>query len=167
MLIIATLSSDIILKSTTVRRNFQRVLINNIRQALKEQEISYELSLDLGHLFIESENERCSEILQRTFGIENLSLVELQCESNLKTIIAKGSEFYRELVLKGSYSVRCKRKGEHNFTSEEVNRKLGGHLKTDTNWVRIKAPENMVQVFIKDEKTYFFTKKIKGPGGLL
>ena len=24
----------------------------------------------------------------------------------------------------------------------------------------------MVQVFIKDEKTYFFTKKIKGPGGL-
>lgn len=166
MLIIATLSSDLILKSPTVRRNFQRVLMNNIRQAFKEQKVSYEMSLDLGHLFVSSEDKKALEILQRTFGIETLSLVELQCESKLETIAAKGYEFYKDLVKTGTYCVRTKRKGKHDYTSEEVNYELGGRLKTDENLVKIKNPEICIQVYIKDEKTYFFTKKIKAEGGL-
>ena len=166
MLIIATISSDLILKSQKVRRNFQRVLTNNIRQSFKENKVVYELSLDLGHLFIHSEDPKAIKLLQRIFGLEYLSLVELECASDIKVIAEEGYNFYKERVKEGSYCVRTKRKGKHDFTSEEVNYEFGGRLKHNKNHVSIKNPDVLIQVYIKDEKAYFFTKKIKAEGGL-
>ena len=40
MQVIATLSSDLILKSPPVRRKFQRILLNNLRKTFKLKQIS-------------------------------------------------------------------------------------------------------------------------------
>lgn len=166
MQVIATLSSDLILKSPPVRRKFQRVLLNNLRRAFKLKQITYTMEIDLGHIFLESEDKEALKVLERTFGIEALSPIDGQCESTLEEIYKMGTALYSDYVKEGSYAVRTKRKGIHPFTSEEVNRQLGGRLKTETNTVRIKGSERPVFVYIKGEKTYFFTKKIKAAGGL-
>ena len=166
MKLIATLSSDLILKSPVVRRKFQRVLLNNLRKTLKEEGITYKMTLDLGHIFFESENEQGKDIFLRCFGIDSISIIEGSCESSLELICEKGLSLYKDFVKEGSYAVRAKRKGIHNFTSEDVNKNLGGLLKTEHNHVNIKNSDKPIYLYIKDEIAYFYTKKIKAQGGL-
>ncbi len=166
MQVIATLSSDLILKSPPVRRKFQRILLNNLRRTFKLKQISYKMEIDLGHIFLSSEHEEALKILERTFGIESLSPIDGECESTLDKICEQGVALYKNFVRTGTYAIRAKRKGTHEFTSEEVNRQLGSKLKTEENSVNIKNSEHPIFVYIKCEKTYFFTKKIKASGGL-
>lgn len=166
MKLIATLSSDLILKSPVVRRKFQRVLLNNIRQAFKDLAVKYTLEIDLGHIFLESQDKKALDILSRIFGLDSISIIEETCASDLDTICQRGVEIYQSLVKEGSYAVKAKRKGTHDFTSEDVNCKLGALLKTDRNRVNIKNSENPIHIYIKDKVSYFYTKRIKAQGGL-
>ena len=166
MKLIATLSSDLILKSAMVRRKFQRVLLNNLRQAFKREGIEYTLDLDLGHIFVTSPSDKALEIVKRTFGIDSISIIEKTCESDFEIICQTACELYRDFTKQGSYSIKTKRKGSHNFTSENINRKIGGMLSTEENHVNIKNADHPIFIYIKDEVTYFHSKKIQAEGGL-
>ncbi len=152
--------SEIFLKSEWVRRRWIERLLKNIRRV-----VNGKFRLERGRIWLETD-EDVREKLRKIFGIVSFSpcvhckLEELEevflnfCEGRLKE--AK------------TFAVRVKRVGKHDFTSKDVERRLGAlvlrrfpNLKVD-----LENPDKTVYVEIRGEDCYIFDEIVKGVGGL-
>ena len=65
------------------------------------------------------------------------------------------------------FAIKCRRVGKHDFTSQEMAAHCGGVVRD-----RILAPVDLTNpdltifVEVRDDDTYIFHEKIRGPGGL-
>ncbi len=165
MLIIIRPSGEIALKSPRSRRNFEHTLANNIRSVIKEGKIWR----SQGVLFLEvNDNNKNIEELSKVFGIASFSPVMSikSYNNNLEDIINKAKEVFAEIVKGKIFSVRTKRIGSHNFTSLDVQRKVGEALYPFSRGVNLENPEVEVFIEIRNDVAYFYYKIIKGPRGL-
>ena len=159
---------EIGIKSPKVRGKFERKLIENIKTV-----IDGDVKLKQGRIFIYPQDLGESvEYLQRIPGIVSYSpaSVTKTDHDSIKELI----ELYiNELVDKGvfssedSFAIRCRRVGEHDFTSQEMAAYCGSVVYGITeSKVDLSNPDFELFVEVRGDKTYIFNQKIQGLGGL-
>ncbi|WP_323737245.1 tRNA uracil 4-sulfurtransferase ThiI [Methanosphaera sp. ISO3-F5] len=161
---------EIGVKSPKIRRKFENKLIANIKT-----ELDCEFDNDQGRLtLITDENdEKVRDVLGRVFGIVSYSPIfetitdkEKIAELIRKTLppMIDSGKFNPE---KDSFAAKCRRVGNHDFTSQEMAAYAGSIVIDITNAkVNLSHPDFTVYVEVRNDKTFIYYEKIKGLGGL-
>ena len=162
---------ELALKSAPVRREFERTLRRNLIAQFLENGVACRVRSDRGHLYVEVEDaERGVAIARRVFGVTSVSRAR-ELPTDRAGIAAAMLEMADPVLRPGSrFAVRARRTGQHEFTSQEIAGDLGGavlerwpdrHLKVD-----LEHPEVELHVEVRGPKTYLYTGRQAGPGGL-
>ncbi|MFA4645675.1 THUMP domain-containing protein [Pyrococcus kukulkanii] len=161
-------------KSRQTRRWFERILINNIREALVSEDIEYkEVFSKHGRIIVRTNKAvEASNVLVRVFGIVSLSPameVEASLEKVNKTALKLLRKKARELGIKNpKFRVTARRiTKEFPLNSLELQAKVGEYiLENEECEVDLHNYDIEVGIEIMEGRAYIFTEKIRGWGGL-
>ena len=159
---------EIALKGKAVRKRFEDVLISNIKNVLKMNNISSKIEKEWGRIFIYIDNVKESiDILKKIFGIISISPA-LQTKSDMNSISKLSLKISENKINeKKSFAVRTTRAGIHDFSSQDVSIKIGKDIVKRTNAkVNLTNPDFELFIEIRNDKAYLFTEKIRCVGGL-
>ncbi|MBI4814332.1 MAG: tRNA 4-thiouridine(8) synthase ThiI, partial [Methanobacterium sp.] len=159
---------EIGIKSPKVRGRFERKLIDNIKTVIND-----EIDLKQGRIYIYPQDiEKAVQSLEKIVGIVSFSpaAVTRTNQDSIKELI---ETYTTELVDEGSFSsddsfaIRCRRVGEHDFSSQEMAAYCGSVVYGVTqSKVDLSHPDFELFVEVRGNKTYVFHQKIQGLGGL-
>ncbi|MCB1672962.1 MAG: tRNA uracil 4-sulfurtransferase ThiI [Gammaproteobacteria bacterium] len=173
MLFVVKLYPEITIKSRPVRRRLIRLLRRNLRKLLREldENISVTGEWDVIDIQTESDDEvlvgRISERLRCTPGIAQFQLVKRYALQDLDAIAEVCRQSYAAQLAGCTFAVRCKRHGNHPFTSVDVERHVGAILlkQTEAAGVRLTNPEVTVQLEIRQDHVHVVEQQQSGIGG--
>ena len=159
---------EIGLKSPKIRSRFEKKLVGNIRATFE-----CEVDRNQGRIYIyPKEFAEAVEKLNRVFGIVSYSPAT-STSTTYEKIDDTLTRYTRYLIDEGvldentSFSIRCRRVGTHDFTSQEMAAHCGGIVrKTILAPVDLTNPDLTIYIEIRQDTTYIFHEKMKGPGGL-
>ncbi len=168
--------SEIGLKSDFVRKEFEKKLVQNLKNMLKKTNTSFDKILRFrSRIIILTKNpEKVLKISLKTFGVENASVSRI-INNDLEEIkkecvkILKNFKQVKNNLRKTTFRITTQRINKnYSLTSMEVNNKIGEHvLKNFKNLkVNLLKPDINLGVEILKEKALLFFTKIKGVGGL-
>jgi tRNA uracil 4-sulfurtransferase len=159
---------EIGVKSPKVRGRFERKLIENMKTVIPDQ-----VDLKQGRIFIYPHDlDKTVAALQKIPGIVSFSpaAVTQTTHESIKELI---ESYIGELVSDGvfssedSFAIRCRRVGEHDFSSQEMAAYCGSVVYGVTeSRVDLSYPDFELFVEVRGDKTYIFHQKIQGLGGL-
>ena len=162
---------ELALKSPPVRREFERTLRRNLIAHFLQHGVECRVRSDRGHLYVEvGDGARGLAIARRVFGVTSVSRTrELPTERPL--IEAALLEMAGPVLRPGArFAVRARRTGQHDFTSQQLAGDLGGAVLDRwpelTLKVDLEHPEVELHVEVRGPKTYLYTGRVPGPGGL-
>ncbi len=158
---------EIALKSETVRKKFEKILINNIKSSLKD--IQIKVQQERGRIFLETEKPKeVAKRIAKLPGIVSTSPT-WQTKANMKKIRTLANEIITDRFPRtGSFAIRARRVGEHKFTSKKLEEKIGSDtIESKPNLtVNLDSPDNELHIEVREDKAYIFEEIIPGPGGL-
>ena len=164
-------SPEIWLKSMKVRMRMVKILMNNIKQSLTQQEIpyhKYQLTADSTRIlfFFDNENlQKAMKALEKVFGIESFSPA-LRTSNKLEKIIQRTLEVGNEILqINDTFAIRVKRSGRHDYTSQDVAKKSGQAVLENFSGLNLKVnlsnPIKTIFIEIRGDFSYIFTDIIK------
>ena len=150
------------------KKEFIRTLAVNIKNALKDfDNLSLENRYD--HIYVglnDTPYEPVLERLQDVSGIHALSLV-YRCEKDVNIIKESALTLIREEEGK-TFKVKVKR-GDKAFPliSDEITRVVAGHILRNSPNLKVDVhnPDILLQIEVRQEAAYIFTKTVLGAGG--
>jgi len=152
---------EIFLKSDYVRRQWEKVLVRNIREVLPGCKIRSER----GRIWVQGPVD--PERLRRVFGIVSFSPV-VRCPLDIlgETLLSLARE--RGAGSLRTFAIRMKRVGTHPFTSQEKAVELGNLVRAGfpNILVDLDNPDLELHVEIRGDAAYLYTEVIHGAGGL-
>jgi thiamine biosynthesis protein ThiI len=159
---------EIALKGRETRKHFESILIKNIKNALRKNNIINRIEKEWGRIYIYTKQIKNSlPILKKIFGITSISpAIETNAEMNYlskqSVVMSK-----KELTKNKSFAVRATRTGKHNFTSQDVAVRVGYDIVKSTKaFVNLTKPDFELFIEIRNEKAYIFKEKIRAVGGM-
>lgn len=164
---------EIIIKSTPVRKRFIKQLRDNLRRLLQPLSRDLKIKRDWEKLEILASGagpelaDQVAEVLVRTPGISSFSLVQSYSLGDLDDILAKTLYHWGDAIAGKTFCVRVKRGGQHEFTSVEVERYVGGGLLQHSRsaGVDLHNPDITVRLEIKDHRLFVVERQTRGLGG--
>ena len=173
MLFLIKLSPEITVKSRVVRRRFTLQLRKNTHKVLKEfgGQIQVRGKWDAIEVDSNSLNEskipQIKDRLRNTPGIAQICTVKKYELSSMEVMLELSRNLYGASLSGKTFAVRCKRTGDHAFSSVDVERFIGhGILEScPTAKVNLKNPDITISLEIRDEYFYIVKDKVKGLGG--
>lgn len=170
--VIVRFGGEIGIKAPITRKQYEHRLNSNIKASLKHHAIPHSaLHRKPGRLYIKTiQAKQTADKLSQVFGVSSLSPA-LETSSNLDEILNISTQLARSTVRHGeSFAVRCRRVGNHHYSSQEVCRAVGDRILTALPQLNLSVdltrPERTLELEIRDQKTYSFTDVIRGVGGL-
>ena len=159
---------EIGVKSPVVRKRFEKKLISNIKNLIK-----CKITINQGRIFLYPEDyDEAFKSLKKIFGVVSYSPT-ISTDTDFDSIKATVQGYIKDLVDKGEFNpekpfaVKCRRVGTHDFSSREMAGFCGAAVIEVTNApVDLSNPEFRLYIEVREDKTYIFHEKIKGPGGL-
>lgn len=158
-------------KGEWTRRAYEKLLMRNIKKALKHYGVSYEkLIRKRGRIYVKTENaEETAFRLTRVFGISSVSPAVEDC-SEMDEIVRVAVELADATLEDGSsFAVRCRRVGKHQYTSMDVSREVGEQvlkkLKNRNLRVDLTNPQHTIGVEVREDYAYVFSETLHGVGG--
>ena len=150
------------------KKEFIRTLAVNIKNALKDfNNLSFETRYD--HIYVGLNNSAYEPVLERlqdVSGIYALSLV-CRCEKDVNIIKESALALIREEEGK-TFKVKVKR-GDKSFPliSDEITRIVAGHILRNSPNLKVDVhnPDILLQIEVRQEASYIFTKTVLGAGG--
>lgn len=158
-------SGELATKSRRTRRRMQRRLVDALESAIASVGARGRVHDDWGRLVVEASSRAVLDVVPRVFGIASLSEIEGTVEPTLTAIVERGEELYRDRVRGRKFAVRARRAGKHTFSSRDVNYELGAALNRYAE-VDLDDPDIRVGVEVREDIAYFFSRRIRGAGGL-
>ena len=186
MKFVVKVSPEITIKSRAVRIQFIQRLCANLRKVMAEREVKADVvkRWDMIEVVLARQEKETDEgfanrgqamasILEETPGIAHFfkateyPLAEQLEKSQLDQIIEATYELMRDAVGSRSFVVRCKRHGDHDFSSHDVERGAGGAVLEGNpeSYVKLKNPDLTVTIQVKHKRFFISTEKIDGLGG--
>jgi len=169
--VIVRFGGEIGIKSSPVRYNYERLVVKHVRRALKARGIVISsFNYSFGRLYVRSpEADRAAKAIAKVFGVSSTSPA-ISTSSDLEDIAKKGLELARMILSpKESFAVRCRRVGEHPYTSMDVCRLLGERILTELSdkglRVNLEEPDKEILVEIRGDEAFLFAETYPGPGG--
>jgi tRNA uracil 4-sulfurtransferase len=159
---------EIGVKSPVVRKRFEKKLISNIKNV-----IDCKITINQGRIFLFPVDEDAAvESLKKIFGIVSFSPT-VSTHTDHDAIKIAVHDYINKLVDNGefdpkkTFAVKCRRVGNHDFSSREMAGFCGAAVIDVTNApVDLSNPEFTLFIEVREDKTYIFHEKISGPGGL-
>ncbi len=159
---------ELSLKSAYVRKYFESTLVRNIKKALAQENILYSIAKERGRIYLSTtEISKSCSVLSRIFGIVSFSPA-VQTTSKIEDISKVALQLTKNIITKEkSFAIRSTRVGTHTFSSQQVAIQVGNDIVKATH-VKVDLTHPDVELFIeiRDKKSFLFTEKIKGVGGL-
>ena len=151
-------------KSENVRKNFEDILVQNMERMFLNEDAEVFFERERGRIFAHADEEH-SDIFARTFGLVSYSPV-IQCSSELDDIVENGVDFAGDIG--GTFAVRSRRKGGHDYNSQELAEELGEALlnANPKAEVDLDEPDYELWVEVRDRDAYIFDEIRDAPGGL-
>ena len=153
---------------------FERVLVERIRKNLKNingNKVSRKEGLIFVRVPLESDTNEVIAEISKVFGVSSVSPA-LEVESELNAIGSKAVEFMNSMIKNEgvkTFKVEAKR-ADKNFPikSPEIAAKVGAYVLKGCGVLKVDVHEPDCHLFIdlRVDKTYIYTKKINGLGGL-
>ncbi|GAA5315774.1 MAG: tRNA 4-thiouridine(8) synthase ThiI [Candidatus Pelagadaptatus aseana] len=170
---IVKLFPEITIKSPPVRKRFTKHLRENLKYLLADVGAPIEVIREWDKIDVISPSEdplvaaRVAEVLAHTPGIAHFSKVRNHPLGDLDDIYQKTHEIWAEALAGKTFCVRVKRSGNHEFTSTDVERYVGGGLNqySEALGVRLKNPDITVMLEIRGDQLYVIEEQIAGLGG--
>jgi len=174
------------LKSPPVRRRMEKQLATNIKIVLEKEGIEDAritinrawarliVSLEIQQNSLENESliqKIITIISQNVAGITSVSHV-IRSSSDLEEIKKTALDLSKENLKPGSsFAVRARRIGNHEYSSQDLERLVGEVLfeslsKKRNLTVNLTNPDYTLSIEVKDEDAFIFDQKIAGIGGL-
>ncbi len=174
MKFIIKLHPEITIKSNSVRKRFTRILESNIRLVLKTHELSVEVRNYWDKLEVSvnpksaDQLDKIRELLRQIPGIEQALEVQESSYTDLDDVYQQVKAVWHDKLAGKSFAVRVKRKGDHDFTSTEVARYVGGGLNQfcETGGVNLTNPDVIVNLEIERDKLLLVNDRFKCLGGM-
>jgi len=169
--VIVRFGGEIGIKSSPVRYSYERLVVKHVRRALKARGISTSsFDYSFGRLYVRSpEANRAAKVIARVFGVSSTSPA-VSTSADLENIAKKGLELARAILSsRESFAIRCRRVGEHPYTSMDVCRLLGERILTELRdrdlEVDLEEPDKEIHVEIRGREAFLFVETYPGPGG--
>ncbi len=159
---------ELSLKSTYVRNYFESTLVRNIKKALTRENIPSNITKERGRIYLSTtEVSKSCLVLSRIFGIVSFSPA-VQTTSIMRDISIAALRLIKNILTKEkSFAIRSTRFGTHTFSSQQVAIQIGNDIvKATQAKVDLTHPDVELFIEIRDKKSFLFTEKIKGVGGL-
>ena len=159
---------EIGIKSPKIRSRFERKLVKNIKATFE-----CDVERNQGRIYIHPKDfDEGTEKLNRVFGVVSYSpatSTHSTYEEIDKTLSGYVEELMAENILDENtkFAIKCRRVGKHDFTSQEMAAHCGGVVrKIVLAPVDLTDPDLTIYVEVREDDTYIYHEKIKGPGGL-
>jgi len=159
------------LKSASVRRRFEMMLMQDIRRKHMLAKVPCVITSTRGRMFVDSDDWRRSmELLSRTFGVVSFSPV-VEVSSGLEELKKSTLEFSSPLISRdATFAIRTRRTGNHPYTSQTLAEKLGevvleAHRDRGLK-VALDDPDIEIFVEVREKTAYLFSAALPGPGGM-
>lgn len=178
MLFIVRLFPEITLKSQSVRKRWTRILTENLRVLVRRIHPNVHVEQDWDRILVKinrtDDIDNLSSLyanieatLGATPGIANFSRVREGSFESIDDIYNCAFELWKEAVKDKTFCVRVRRVGEHNFSSIDVERYIGGGINqhAQSKGVKLKKPDITLSLEIKKDKYYIVESRIEGLGG--
>ena len=159
---------ELSLKSSFVRKQFESTLIRNIYDAFKADNISCKIKTERGRIYLYTDEiVRGFDVLKKVFGITSFSPVVKTTSDTLDMTTLALKFCQKTLNKEKSFALRVTRTGDHNFSSQDVAVKIGSEIVNATKAkVDLSTPDFKLFIEIRNDKSFFFTEKLRGTGGL-
>ncbi|NBB55817.1 tRNA 4-thiouridine(8) synthase ThiI [Pantoea vagans] len=171
MKFIIKLFPEITIKSPSVRLRFIKILASNIRNVLKTVSDDIAVVRFWDHIEVRSKNAALADIipdeLSRIPGIHHVLAVENREYTDIHHIFEQTLTQYRDSLEGKSFCVRVKRRGKHSFSSQDVERYVGGGLNQhiESARVQLKNPDVTVNLEVEENRLTLVTARYEGLGG--
>ncbi|PWC15014.1 tRNA 4-thiouridine(8) synthase ThiI [Brenneria roseae subsp. americana] len=171
MKFIIKLFPEITIKSQSVRLRFIKILTGNIRNVLKHYDETLAVVRHWDHIEVrakeESQREAIRDALTRIPGIHHILDVEDRAYTDVHDIFEQTLALYREQLVGKTFCVRVKRRGKHEFSSQDVERYVGGGLNQhiETARVNLSSPQVTVHLEIDQDRLLLINARYEGIGG--
>jgi len=171
MKFIIKLFPEITIKSQSVRLRFIKILTTSLRNVLKPHDETLAVVRHWDHIEVRSKDETKRELLcdgmARIPGIHHVLEVEDRSYSDMHNIFEQTLEAYRPYLENKTFCVRVKRRGKHEFSSQDVERYVGGGLNQHiaTAKVDLHNPDVIVNLEITDDILTLVKARYEGIGG--
>jgi tRNA uracil 4-sulfurtransferase len=164
---------EITIKSRPVRKQLVKQLRDNLRALLKSIDPAVDLQRDWDKLTVVTQltepeaHRQFIDVLSHTPGIAYFLDVLEYPFIDLDDACLKTSALWAPRLRDKSFVVRCKRSGEHSFSSIDAERHIGGHLFElgAARCVDLRNPEVMVRVEIRADRLFVINERFPGLGG--
>lgn len=163
------LCGEVTTKSEGIRNQFNRRLVQNIRDALKRHEIEGRVFDRWYRIDVETEDRRALEVATRIFGIQAASWTRAYDWTCLDDVVEIGEALFSDKVAQKTFAVRTKRAGFRDkipFTSMDVDRELGTKLVEAGGDVDLDDHQVRVGIEVREDKAFFFEEELSGVAGL-
>ncbi|WP_339056608.1 tRNA uracil 4-sulfurtransferase ThiI [Candidatus Regiella endosymbiont of Tuberolachnus salignus] len=172
MKFIIKLSPEITIKSQSVRLRFIKILSTNIRNILKPCCDSLAVVRHWDYIEVRTKNSaqapQICDALTRLPGIHHILEVEEHSYKDMQDISAQTLACYHDLLVDKTFCVRVKRRGQHSFSSLEVERYVGARLNQQikNTKVDLTCPQVTVRLTIDEDQLGLIQARHQGLGGL-
>ncbi|MCD6573989.1 MAG: hypothetical protein J7K95_07860 [Thermoplasmata archaeon] len=157
--------SEIGLKSTRVRMQWENFLINDIKKACNFYGIDASIKKIDGRIVIEGD-KFIEEILKEVGGIRSFSPVILT-SVDLNEIVEKVREYSSFIKENESFALRVRKAGEHEYSSRDVAVIAGEAVRNERKAkVNLDEPEHEIFIEIRHSHAFIFKEITDGIGGL-
>ncbi|EMI4298234.1 tRNA 4-thiouridine(8) synthase ThiI [Vibrio vulnificus] len=162
---------EIFVKSESVRKRFTKILESNIRIIIQNRTESVAVFNRRDHIEVSANShqyyQQVLEILTTTPGIQQVLEVKQSGFKDLHDIYEQVLDLSRERIENKTFVVRAKRRGKHDFTSNELERYVGGGLNqsVESASVKLHNPDITIKIEVVDDKLNQILAHHKGLGG--
>jgi len=164
---------EIAIKSKPVRRRFVNQLARNLLEVLREVDPGVQVQRQWDKLRVVASRDdtdlgrQLVEAMRRVSGITYILEVREYPLPPLEEIAAHVLPLYAERLEGRKFAVRCKRSGDHAFTSVQVEREVGRALLEGTGaaGVQLVDPEVTVRLEISKRTLFVVGHRYRGIGG--
>jgi thiamine biosynthesis protein ThiI len=173
MKFVAKYFPEIIMKSRPVRKRFVKQLQMNIRNLVTRNGFKADVQGQWDNLYININSEDAAirrsmiNILTHTPGIAFSYEIEEHDFDTMDDAYQIIKQVNGPSLAGKTFCVRVKRRGTHEYNSNDVERYIGGGLlkETEAVGVKLKNPDITVQVEINDQSLFAIKNRFVGLGG--
>jgi len=173
IIVVASLSGEIVLKSRRVRPRFERRLLSNIADALAKWNVKtcsrprlWDARILIGPCRQRDEYCLAMDALLHVFGVHAVTVACMVTHSGLDDLALRVEEIASEWVRSRTFAVRARRSGVEPFTSIEAARTIGARLLPYSAGVNLGSPDVEVHVEVRGTRAIIHKGFVRGAGGL-
>ena len=163
------LAGEITTKSRSIRKQFNRRLVQNLRDALERADIDADVDEKWYRIDIATDDRRALDVATRVFGIQAGRWSLSYDWETIDDVIDIGEALFADKVAGKTFAVRTSRAGHRHhipFESPDVDRRLGSRLVDAGGDVDLDNFDVRVGIEVREDRVFFFDEERSGVKGL-